>query len=165
MMANKVLSAFFLLLLICLPITSFATKIDLVLVEKSKSRMYLKSGDKVIKEYRVAFGANPKGHKQQEGDERTPEGRYLLDYKKANSAYYKAIHISYPNKKDKQYARKMGVNPGGAIMIHGQKNGWGWLGFISRFFNWTNGCIAVTNPEMEEIWNLLETGTVIEIRP
>lgn len=152
-------------LLIWLPFSTLAGGVDLVLVEKSKSRMYLKSGDKIIKEYRVVFGADPVGHKQQEGDERTPEGRYVLDYKKKDSAYYKAIHISYPNSTDKKRARSKGVDPGGAIMIHGQKNGWGWLGFVSRFFNWTDGCIAVTDEEMEEIWNLVETGTPIEIRP
>ncbi len=154
-----------LLLLAWLPFSVWAGDIDLVLVDKSKSRMYLKSGDKVIREYRVAFGANPVGHKRQEGDERTPEGRYVLDYKKKDSAYYKAIHISYPNSTDKKRARSQGLDPGGAIMIHGQKNGWGWLGFVSRFFNWTDGCIAVTDAEMEEIWNLVETGTPIEIKP
>jgi len=127
--------------------------------------MLLLSEKKVVKKYQIALGANPKGHKQQEGDERTPEGKYILDYKKSDSSFYKAIHISYPNKNDREKARKLGVSPGGSIMIHGQKNGLGWLSWISQGFNWTDGCIAVTNKEMDEIWSLVKVGTVIEIQP
>lgn len=137
----------------------------MVLVVKSESKLYLKSDDKILKEYHVVFGANPKGHKIQEGDERTPEGDYILDYKKKDSSFYKAIHISYPNENDKKRAKNSGVNPGGFIMIHGQKNGIGWLSFISQRFNWTNGCIAVTNKEMDEIWGLIDAGTPIRITP
>ena len=140
-------------------------EIDLVLVDKSEKKIYLLSEGKQLKEYDVVFGENPKGHKQQEGDERTPEGRYILDYKKADSSFYKAIHISYPNEEDKARARKIGVDPGGLIMIHGQKNGFGWLSWLMQWFNWTDGCIAVTNAEMDEIWQLVEVGTPIEIRP
>lgn len=127
--------------------------------------MYLFAQDSLIKEYSIVLGGNPKGHKQQEGDERTPEGQYILDYKKKDSSFYKAIHISYPNQDDKDRARDQGVNPGGLIMIHGQKNGLGWLAWVSQNFNWTNGCIAVTNREMDEIWSLVKTGTSIEIQP
>ena len=140
-------------------------EIDLVLVDKSEKKIYLLSEGKQLKEYDVVFGENPKGHKQQEGDERTPEGRYILDYKKADSSFYKAIHISYPNEEDKARARKIGVDPGGLIMIHGQKNGFGWLSWLMQWFNWTDGCIAVTNAEMDEIWQLVEVGIPIEIRP
>jgi len=145
---------------------SFAddTKVDMVLVDKSEKKMYLISEGRKIKEYDVVFGSNPIGHKQQEGDERTPEGKYILDYKQANSSFYKAIHISYPNKKDKARARKRGVDPGGLIMIHGQKNGFGWLSWLMQWFNWTKGCIAVTNTDMDEIWQLVKVGTPIEIR-
>ena len=139
--------------------------IDSVLVVKSEKRMFLLSKGARVKEYDVVFGGNPEGHKQQEGDERTPEGHYLLDYKKADSAFHKAIHISYPNQKDKAEAAKRGVDPGGLIMIHGQRNGYGWLAWITQSFDWTSGCIAVTNPEMDEIWRLVEVGTPIEIRP
>lgn len=142
-----------------------ADKADKVLVIKSESKLYLQKNGATIKEYHVVFGANPKGHKLQEGDERTPEGKYFLDYKKNDSSFYKAIHISYPNEKDKQIARESGVNPGGFIMIHGQKNGIGWLSWISQRFNWTDGCIAVTNKEMDEIWNTVNIGTPIEIKP
>ena len=147
-------------------VTSFANdrEVDLVLVDKSEQKMYLLSKGKQLKEYHVVFGSNPKGHKLQEGDERTPEGKYVLDYKKADSSFYKAIHISYPNEEDKAKAKKMSVSPGGLIMIHGQKNGFGWLSWLMQMFNWTNGCIAVTNSEMDEIWQLVKVGTPIEIR-
>lgn len=127
--------------------------------------MYLIKNDKPFREYKVAFGAKPEGHKQQEGDERTPEGKYILDYKKSDSAFYKAIHISYPNEQDKKRAREKGINPGGLIMIHGQKNGFGWFGFITQSFNWTDGCIAVKNFEMDEIWTSVNVGTPIIIEP
>ena len=137
---------------------------DSVLVDKSDEKLYLLKDGDVIAEYSVAFGANPGGHKQQEGDERTPEGHYVLDYRKADSAFYKAIHISYPNEADKQAAAARGVDPGGLIMIHGQRNYLGWLSFITQRFNWTDGCIAVTNSEMDEIWNAVFDNTPIEIR-
>ena len=137
----------------------------MVLVIKSDSKLYLKKNAKVIKEFDVVFGANPEGHKKQEGDERTPEGRYILDYKKSDSAFYKSIHISYPNEVDKKRAKEAGVNPGGFIMIHGQKNGIGWLSWITQRFNWTDGCIALSNKAMDEIWNSVDVGTPIEIKP
>jgi len=140
-------------------------KIDAVLVKKSEKKMYLLKEGKSIKEYKVVFGANPKGHKQKEGDERTPEGKYVIDFKKENSSFYKAVHISYPNEHDKAKARESGLNPGGSIMIHGQKNGLGWLSWLSQWFNWTDGCIAITNREMDEIWELINEGTPIEIQP
>ncbi len=144
---------------------AYDVEIDYVLVKKSAEKMYLYSNGLIVKIYTVSFGANPQGHKVQEGDERTPEGKYILDYKIEESSYYKSIHISYPNKKDIEAARKAGVNPGGQIMIHGQKNGFGWFSWVMQKFNWTDGCIAVTNQEMEEIWQLVDIGTPIEIRP
>lgn len=142
-----------------------AEEIDSVLVLKAESKMYLLSKGERVKEYEVAFGGSPIGHKQQEGDEKKPEGRYVLDYKKADSAFYRSIHISYPNKADKVRAKENGVEPGGYIMIHGQKNGLGWLSFLTQSYNWTNGCIAVTNSKMDEIWHLIKAGTPIEIKP
>ena len=139
--------------------------IDFVLVNKSENKMYLLSDGERVKEYDVVFGENPVGHKQQEGDERTPEGKYLLDYKKVDSSFYKAIHISYPNELDKAKAKAKKVSPGGLIMIHGQKNGLEWLSWVAQWFNWTDGCIAVTNSEMDEIWKLVKVGTPIEINP
>lgn len=141
------------------------TTVSSVLVDKSEQTMFLLSGGEVVRKYHVVFGANPLGHKQQQGDERTPEGNYILDYKKPDSSFHKAIHVSYPNEKDKSSARERGVDPGGLIMIHGQKNGFGWMAWLMQNFNWTDGCIAVTNKEMDEIWSLVKIGTPIEIRP
>lgn len=138
---------------------------DLVRVEKANKRLYLINAGKVVREFKVALGGNPTGHKQQEGDQRTPEGRYLLDFKKVDSGYYRAIHISYPNAADSERARKRGVNPGGAIMIHGQMNGFGWLGSLTQRHNWTDGCIALSNDDMEQVWKLVDIGTPIEIVP
>lgn len=146
-------------------LTSGIEKADSVLVIKSESKLFLLKNGKVIGKYHASFGANPKGHKQLEGDERTPEGRYILDYKKEDSAFYKSIHISYPNDQDRKKAKEKGINPGGAIMIHGQRNDLGWLYFISWFFNWTDGCIAVSNKAMDEIWEAVDVGTPIEIKP
>jgi murein L,D-transpeptidase YafK len=154
---------FSVMLLVC-GVNSYAIdKADSVLVDKSESRLYLMRDGVSFGDYHVVFGANPKGHKQEEGDERTPEGKYTLDYKKDDSAFYKAIHISYPNENDTRLAEARGVSPGGFIMIHGQKNGLGWLSIISQRFNWTNGCIAVKNSDMDEIWQSVGAGTLIEI--
>lgn len=120
---------------------------------------------KVVHEFKVALDGNPKGYKQQEGDKRTPEGRYTLDYKKADSAFCKAIHISYPSPDDVAAAKKRSVSPGGQIMIHGQQNGLGWLSFLSQRLDWTDGCIALRNDEMEVVWGLVKEGTQIEILP
>jgi murein L,D-transpeptidase YafK len=136
-----------------------------VRVSKSDRKLELVSGGKVIKEFKIVLGSNPNGHKQQEGDGRTPEGIYILDYKKSDSAYYKAIHVSYPNEKDVSSAKARGVNPGSQIMIHGQKNGLGWLSFISQRMDWTQGCIALSNDDMDTVWKMVDAGTKIEIRP
>lgn len=155
-----------LLVFVLLPQLSFSMqKADMVLVIKSESKLYLKRNGNILRTFHVALGENPKGHKQQQGDERTPEGRYILDLKKDDSAYYKAIRISYPNKTDRARARQLGVNPGGSIMIHGQKNGFGHLARITQRTNWTDGCMAVTDEEMDEIWRAVDVGTPIEIRP
>ena len=138
---------------------------DMVVVEKSESRLYLMREGEAFASFHVAFGANPEGHKQQQGDERTPEGKYLLDYKNANSLYYKSIHISYPNQRDREEARKRNVDPGGDIMIHGQKNGYEGLSFLVQRFNWTNGCIALSNKDMDLVWDAVQPGTPIEIKP
>ena len=151
---------------ILLPLSpSVANAVDLVLVRKSAARLYLIEQGEVRKSYRVALGRNPVGHKQREGDKRTPEGRYILDYKKSDSAFHKAIHISYPNRVDRLRAASQGIDPGGLIMIHGQKNGFGWLAEITQRRHWTDGCIAVTNEQMDEIWDAVTVGTPIEIVP
>jgi murein L,D-transpeptidase YafK len=142
-----------------------AEKADFVLVEKSTKTLFLYKEGKLLDKFPVVFGANPVGHKEMEGDEKTPEGGYVLDYKKEDSAFYKAIHISYPNEKDIEHAKIKGVSPGGAIMVHGQKNRFGLAYFISQYFNWTNGCVALSNENMEHVWQAVEAGTRIEIKP
>jgi murein L,D-transpeptidase YafK len=138
---------------------------DRVLVRKSERRLYLMKNDKVFREYRIALGDSPQGHKQQEGDERTPEGDYVLDWRNPNSVAYKSLHVSYPNAADRARARKQGVSPGGNIMVHGILNGYGEYGPLMQQYDWTDGCIAVLNREMEEIWQSVRNGTPIRIEP
>ncbi|PTQ91293.1 L,D-transpeptidase family protein [Agitococcus lubricus] len=139
--------------------------IDLVKVVKSQRQMWLLEQGKIIKQYTIALGANPVGHKQQEGDERTPEGRYILDYRNPNSGYFKSLHVSYPNKQDLANAKAKGVDAGGMIMIHGQRNGFGWAAKLTQLKDWTNGCISLNNEDMQEVWDLVKIGTPIEILP
>jgi murein L,D-transpeptidase YafK len=152
------------LLILALATPAYAD-VDLVKVDKSEKSMILLDGDKIVREFHVVFGANPKGHKQQEGDEKTPEGEYTLDYKKEDSSFYRAMHISYPNETDIKNAKARGVSAGGYIMVHGQRNSLGWLSLIAQSYNWTNGCIALTNSEMDEFMELVNVGTKILIRP
>lgn len=137
--------------------------IDKVYVDKSERRLQLLSGDKVIESYHIALGNSPIGHKQQQGDQRTPIGSYTLDYKNENSIAHRSIHVSYPNAADKAYANSRGVNPGGDIMIHRQMNGFGHLAWLNQQRDWTDGCIAVTDDEMDEIMAAVKVGTTIEI--
>jgi murein L,D-transpeptidase YafK len=136
-----------------------------VLVLKKEHKMQLFSGATVIKTYTVALGRGGLAPKQYQGDHLTPEGLYQIDRRNQNSRFYLALHVSYPNEVDRERARKLGVDPGGDIMIHGIANGLGWLGSMQRMIGWTNGCIAVTDAEMDEIWLLVPDGTPIEIRP
>ncbi len=142
-----------------------STFADEVLVSKTDKRLHLIKDKKILRSFDVVFGENPIGHKQQEGDERTPEGEYTLDYKKEDSAYFRAIHISYPNAQDIAQAKARNVKPGGAIMIHGQRNGFGWAAKLTQQFNWTNGCIALTNEDMQVVWDSVLPGTPIVIKP
>jgi murein L,D-transpeptidase YafK len=119
----------------------------------------------VIRTYKVALGRGGLTPKEREGDGRTPEGHYIIDARNADSHYHRALHVSYPNAEDRQRAAKLGVAPGGAIMIHGLPNGEGMIGSAHRLYDWTLGCIAVTDPEIEEIWTLVPVGTPVEIRP
>ncbi len=153
------------LILVPIRLEADVARVNLVRIVKSEARLYLVNADDVAAVFPVAFGANPEGHKQEEGDERTPEGRYVLDYKKADSTYYRAIHISYPNEEDRRRAKARGVSPGGQIMIHGQRNGLGWLAPITQLFNWTDGCVALSNSDMDRIWNAVEVGTTVVIEP
>lgn len=139
--------------------------IDKVLVEKSKRKMYLMSGQNVIKSYNISLGKKPSGQKLMEGDKKTPEGLYWIDWRKSSSKYNLAMHISYPNAKDIANAKKLGVKPGGMIMIHGTPIDQDYPEWYFRGLNWTNGCIAMMNWDMKEVWNLVKDGTLIEIRP
>jgi len=145
--------------------TTVAAKADRILVVKSARTMTLFSGDKVLKTYQVALGGEPVGGKEKEGDHKTPEGSYTIDSRNSKSQFHLALHVSYPNDADRARARKLGVHPGGAIMIHGLPWEFAWLGSLYRRVDWTDGCIAVTNLEIEEIWRLVPVGTPIEIRP
>ncbi|RAZ80332.1 L,D-transpeptidase family protein [Mesorhizobium atlanticum] len=138
-------------------------KVDLVRVAKSNRQLQLIGGDKILRSYSIALGGDPVGQKHREGDERTPEGRYMLDWRNPDSVAHKSIHISYPNADDIAAAKALGVDPGGSIMIHGQPNGFGWLGRLLQMVDWTDGCIAVTNSDMDEIWTMVADGTPIEI--
>jgi murein L,D-transpeptidase YafK len=140
-------------------------RVDKILVEKAARRMTLLKHGQPLRAYDVALGSTPLGHKQQEGDGRTPEGHYLLDFKNARSRFHLSVRISYPSAEDREAARRRGVPAGGDIMIHGLPRGLGWLGSLHRMRDWTDGCVAVTNQEMEEIWALVATGTMVEIRP
>jgi murein L,D-transpeptidase YafK len=142
-----------------------AQKADAVLVVKSEKRLYLLKNGKPFASYHVTFGGQPTGHKQAQGDQRTPEGHYILDYKNPNSKFYKSIHVSYPNARDRANARRLGVDPGGDIMIHGQTNGWGWAAPVVQFFSWTDGCIALSNKDMDRVWAAVDPGTPIQIKP
>ena len=138
---------------------------DRIRVEKAARRLTLLRGDNILKTYRVALGGAPVGPKEQEGDQRTPEGLYRIDFHKADSDYHLALHISYPEQRDIDRAAAQGVPPGSDIMIHGIRNGCGWIGAFHRRSDWTAGCIAVTDFEIEEIFRAVPDGTPIEIRP
>ena len=142
-----------------------ATTADRIVIEKAARQLTLFSHGAPIKTYKVALGSNPVGPKQRQGDGRTPEGLYTVDARNADSSFHRALHVSYPNAQDKVRAAALGVDPGGDIMIHGIRNGLGWLGSFHRIKDWTKGCIAVTDPEIDEIWNEVPVGTPVEIKP
>jgi tetratricopeptide (TPR) repeat protein len=138
---------------------------DKILIEKKERRLTLISKGEVLKTYKIALGGNPNGPKERQGDNKTPEGTYVIDSRNKDSRYHHSLHISYPNEKDRKRAKELGVSPGGDIMIHGIKNGFSWVGDSHTEVDWTKGCIAVTDEEIEEIEKLVPTGTIVEIRP
>jgi murein L,D-transpeptidase YafK len=138
---------------------------DRVIVYKKERKLVLLSQGKELRSYKVALGGEPVGPKRRQGDHRTPEGSYVLDARNPNSHFYKAFHISYPDSKDIAAAKKLGVSPGGDIMLHGLAKEYAWMGKAHHLHDWTDGCIAVTNNEMDEIWRLVRVGTPIEIKP
>lgn len=157
---------FILICLFIIPFSSFSKdKIDIIVVKKSERVLYAIKDDKVIKKYNIALGKNPNGHKKVEGDKKTPEGYYFIDGKNAKSKFFLSLHISYPNFHDKQIALKNKVNPGEHIAIHGLPP----LNLLAQYLfdgaDWTDGCIALNNSDMKELWDLTEEGTQILIRP
>jgi tetratricopeptide (TPR) repeat protein len=140
-------------------------KADKILVQKKERQLSLFSKGRLLKSYKIALGGDPVGPKERQGDNKTPEGTYLIDAKNKNSRFHLSLHISYPNEKDKKRARQLGVSPGGDIMIHGIKNELAWVGERHAEVDWTQGCIAVSDEEIEEINRLVPIGTAVEIRP
>jgi murein L,D-transpeptidase YafK len=136
-----------------------------VVVNKARRELILMHGREVLRSYRVALGTNPAGRKERQGDGRTPEGLYTITGRNARSAFHRSLRISYPNREDRARAARAGVNPGGDIMIHGLPNGRGFIGRLHRQVDWTLGCIAVTDEEIEEIWRLVPNGTPVQINP
>jgi murein L,D-transpeptidase YafK len=140
-------------------------KIDRIVIEKGQRTLELMDGPRLVKSYKVALGENPKGAKDRQGDHKTPEGLYSVDSKNPNSQFHKGLHISYPNPADREHAKKRGVSPGGDVEIHGLGANWDWVGAGHRITDWTDGCIALTNEEIGEIYPLVKVGTPVEIRP
>lgn len=138
---------------------------DHVVIEKGSRQLHLMQSGKPFRTFKIALGIQPVGDKKQEGDLRTPEGRYTLDRRNPNSDYFLSIHVSYPNLADRREASDLGVSPGGAIMIHGQPNAPTYSEAYYRTQDWTNGCIAVSNSDMIDIWLMTGEDTPIEIRP
>jgi murein L,D-transpeptidase YafK len=145
--------------------TGHEAKADKILVEKAKRVLTLMKEGTILKTYNVSLGREPAGPKTEQGDGKTPEGKYVIEARNPKSQFYKSLQVSYPNAADKAQAKARGVSPGGLIMIHGLPNGFGDLGESQQLIDWTDGCIAVTNEEMDEIWERVPIGTEVEIRP
>jgi murein L,D-transpeptidase YafK len=141
------------------------TKVDGVLLLKKERTLQLLKDGKPFKSYKVALGGQPLGAKTQQGDNKTPEGKYVIDSRNPQSTYHLSLHVSYPNAQDRANAKAHHLSPGGDIMIHGLPKQYAWVGAAHTKHDWTLGCIAVTNAEIEEIWRLVPNGTPIEIRP
>lgn len=142
-------------------------KIEKLVVNKSARKLIVISNGYMAKSYTIALGDNPIGHKEMEGDEKTPEGLYFINDKRGigQSGFYKNLGVSYPSDADKANAKRKRIDPGGEIKIHGLKNGMSYIGRLHRWIDWTNGCIAITNEEMDDLWKHVSIGTPIEIRP
>ncbi|HEV8581089.1 MAG TPA: L,D-transpeptidase family protein [Thermoanaerobaculia bacterium] len=154
-------------------LTGFATlsgiadtkKADRIVIAKAARKLHLYREDRLLKTYRIALGGQPVGPKRCQGDNRTPEGQYRITGRNPNSRYHRSLRVSYPNAEDRRIAQDLGCNPGGDIMIHGLPNGYGWMGKLHTQYDWTLGCIAVTDEEIEEVWALVPDGTPVEIKP
>jgi len=139
--------------------------IDQLLIHKHERRLEVISHGQVIRQYRIALGKQPVGHKQERGDERTPEGIYSIDWRHRSPSYNLSLHLDYPNLKDRADAWKRGADPGSMIMIHGTPEDEEYPEWFFTGLDWTNGCIALDNRSMRELWDLVPDGTLVEIRP
>ena|SRR5947209_473516 len=153
------------IVVVCSTAAGWCQTADTIVVLKSKREMQLLSGGKVLRTYKVALGSEPVGAKHFQGDHRTPEGVYRIDFRNEHSQYYKALHVSYPNAADRAYAAKFHNAAGGDIMIHGLPKAYAFVGAAHRLHDWTDGCVAVTDQEMDEIWRLVPAGVRVEIKP
>jgi len=168
MARNKILRLLAPMLLLLLPAAPHAGQFpvaDKVIIEKAARQLHLLQKGKIFRTFKIALGIVPIGDKKQEGDFKTPEGNYMLDARNPNSDFFLSIHVSYPNTNDRRKAASKGVDPGGAIMIHGQPNEPTRSETYYRTQDWTNGCIAVSNSDMIDIWLMVGENTPIEIRP
>lgn len=149
------------------PVTGIKSSViaDSIVVEKAKRVLTLFSAGIPVRTYKIALGRQPLGDKIRKGDNRTPEGTYFIDFKNASSKYYKALHISYPDASHEERARELGVSPGGDVMIHGLPPAYASIGAAHSKWDWTEGCIAVTDKEIDEIYNAIPTGAIIDIKP
>lgn len=145
--------------------TSSEQTADRIVIVKSTHTMTLMRNGHILRVYKVALGRGSTGPKERQGDHKTPEGQYVIDRKNARSRFHLALHVSYPNADDMQRARKDGADPGGLIEIHGLPNQFAWLGSLQHEVDWTDGCIAVNDREIEEVWRLVPVGTPVEIKP
>jgi murein L,D-transpeptidase YafK len=141
------------------------TKADFLVVDKLERKLSAFSHGQLLRSYRVSLGRDPIGPKLRQGDRRTPEGSYIIDRHSPASAFHRALHVSYPSAAEASRAQAEGYDPGGDIMVHGIHNGLGWIGRAHRLIDWTVGCVAVTDPEIEELYRIVPDGTRIEIRP
>jgi murein L,D-transpeptidase YafK len=139
--------------------------IDRIVIEKNQRKMTVYHDGKPVKEYRIALGFQPIGHKEQQGDGKTPEGLYKIVTKNAQSRFHRSLKISYPSESDRKHAAAHNVDAGNDVMIHGLMNGLGWIDHAHRLMDWTKGCVAVTSREIEEIYEATAVGTPVEIRP
>ena len=153
------------LLFVSLHASPQGAQADRIVVVKSTRTMTLYSGDRILHQYKVALGREPKGPKEQQGDHKTPEGQYLIDSKNDHSRFHLALHLSYPNANDRAQAARNRVDPGGMVEIHGLPTYFAFAGSLQSSVDWTDGCIAVSNAEIEEIWTLVPVGTKVEILP
>lgn len=141
---------------------------DKVIVKKSTRMLYLSQNGEIFNKYHITLGRIPVGDKEVEGDMKTPEGVYLLDYRQFSNDYYKSLHVSYPNASDKAHAESLGQSPGGMIMIHGAPPSWSlspYGDWMNVLIDWTEGCIAMSNDDMDEVWEQTTNGTLVVILP